>query len=627
MNLTDTFVPSGNMTAFQKHYLFDNVIDAVKHNMLSNNKQVITLSADTGQGKTWMIVNYLIPEMIRLGCNNFIYIAPETGVVRQTQDEAFNFLNATIISSRSVNIITSEMIPKYINGSLQLRKSAINIFFTTKQYFLKYKDIFCKGILKPSLTGKWTMFDDEAHQHTGTHSHADIKADTNRTNKKALLSTSRALREFSRAGADIIQLSATLTNSQKGNTPSGKRLFYKLPTMPRDPLLTTFGNFTTVSAVDANNYWDFSTLLSKGLQLFVDHCVEVNELNKAISNRTWNILNTHNESKFATVMPDLIIKTGKDGATNGLEYRNCINYIENFCNKFNMILVDLVKNTYNGYPVKDTGEMIRLINENPKCVHILVVKEKLTVGANIPTLTHAIVVRTPSSKIHNNYSQFLGRMTRMPFFRNHEEAKKFIHNLDIDFDQKTLLCNYYALMNWAHAIVPEESELLASRVNIDDDTDFINETVMDFRLRGVWSLDEGKKYLFDGLQESCSGANKFGYTISRLTTEQANFIKEKFCQDCPRDENGLPKCLTNLYEAHGKGYKHLTEEEFFNSTGSSMIVREHKNGNHYDNDPKNIKFVCANLSALKTDIYKDYNQRYDIVNGKKVPRKINQFDV
>jgi hypothetical protein len=56
-------------------------------------------------------------------------------------------------------------------------------------------------------------------------------------------------------------------------------------------------------------------------------------------------------------------------------------------------------------------------------------------------------------------------------------------------------------------------------------------------------------------------------------------------------------------------------------------VREHKNNNHFDNSPENVAYVCANLSAFKTDINKDWDQRYTKVNGQMVPSKVNDFSV
>jgi hypothetical protein len=623
--ITDTFIPNGNMTELQKNYLYDNVLDAVEENIKNNFRQIITFSADTGQGKTWMIINYLIPAIAKKGLNNFLYISPEVGVTKQTRLDAQTVLDMTVVDGKPVKVIDENQIKSYVNGTLKLKKNVIYVFFTTKQYFLKNQDTFTKGCLSPSNVGEWGVFDDEAHQHTGTWDLEDVLPNTGRNNKKAKLSTARALRAFCRAGANIIAISATLTNSQKGKTVKGKKLFNKLPTMPRDSILTTFGDFTSISAVNNIGDWSFANMIIQGLDMFAKHRDEVVNLHNSITTETWKILNT-TDSKFAKAMPDLIIKTGMDNATNGLRYKDCIGYIKKFAKSNNFILVDLVENTYAGKFVNNTGDMISIINNSPMHSHIIVVKEKLNVGANISTLTHAIVVRSPTSKIHNNYSQFLGRLTRMPFFRSHAEAKSFIHGLDISFEQKALLINYYAVMNWAHAIVPKESELLSSRINVDDDVDFDNETVMDFRLRGVWSLMQGKEYLFQGLNESCIDKQKFNISSS-LTVTQQNFIKEKFCAGCPRDENNLPKCLANVYEALSKVYGFRTYEEFFEYIDKSMLVREHKNGNHYDNDPENIAFVCANLSAVKTDLYKDNQQRYDWINGQMVPRKLNNICV
>jgi hypothetical protein len=629
--ITDTFIPMGLLSAKQNEYLFGNVIDAVKINIANSFSNIITVSADTGDGKTFTLINYILPELIRMGFYNHIYMAPDVGLVKQTREMAHDVMSMQLIAGKPVNIIDGETGKKYIKGTLKLPKNCINVFFITKKMFLDNKDVFIKGHLSANTHGAWSVFDDEAHSQTGVPSIRDTKPSTGVNNKKAKLSTFKALNAFRKSGNNIIGTSATLTNSQKGNTTDGRKIFLRLPQMPKDPLTCTFADFTPVSAV-TNENWDFSKMLVTGLSLFAKHCKNIDALHDNITDATWNVLNTSNNSKFAYVRPDIIIKVGRSNATNGIKYEDCIDLINKFVTANKMILADLVEMTFNGKKVKDKdmGEMIKIINSIGLDKNIVIVtKDKANVGINVPTLTHAIIARTPSQKlIHNNWSQFLGRITRMPFFRSHQAAKDFIFGLDIHYDQKALLANYYALMNWSHSIVPEESELLASRVNADDeDDDEIDETVMDYRLKHTMNLEAGKQFLFDGLQESCTGKNGIGYTITRLTSEMANFIKGRFCGNCKRDDNGLPVCLPNVYETYNKTYGYVTLEEFLSNTDKSASVREHKDNNHFNNDSKNVAYVCATLSAFKTDIHKDWNQRYDKVNGKMIPSKINQIPV
>jgi hypothetical protein len=632
--ITDTFVPMGPLSQKQKEFLFDNVIDAVKQNVKSKYSHIITVSADTGDGKTFTLINYILPELIRNGFVNHIYMAPDAGLVKQTRDMAHDIMSMQLIAGKPVNIIDEDLGKKYIKGKLNLPKNCINVFFITKKMFLENKKTFISGHLSNKTLGAWSVFDDEAHSQTGVPSVRDTKPSTGINNKKAKLSTFRALNAFRKEGNNIIGTSATLTNSQKGKTTDGKKVFLRLPQMTKDPLTCTFADFTTVSAIDyiteKYGYWNFSKMLSSGLALFAKHCKEIDQLHDGITDATWNVLDTTPSSKFAHVRPDIIIKVGRANATNGIRYEDCIDLITKFVNDNNFILADLVKMTFGGQKIKDMGEMIKTINTVGLDKNVVVVtKDKASVGINVPTLTHAIIARTPAQKlIHNNWSQFLGRVTRMPFFRSHQEAKDFIFSLDIHYDQKALLATYYALMNWSHSIVPQESELLASRVNADDeDDDDIDETVMDYRLKNTMNLEAGKQFLFDGLQESCTGKNSIGYTITRLTPEMSNFIKGTFCGNCKRDANGLPVCLPNVYETFCKTYGHVTLEEFLSQTNKSASVREHKDNDHFNNNPVNIAYVCATLSAFKTDIYKDWNQSYTKVNGKMIPSKLNKITV
>jgi hypothetical protein len=625
---TDTFVPMGLLSQKQDEFLFKNVIDAIKQNIINDFSQIITVSADTGDGKTFTIINYVLPELIRMGHDNFIYMAPDVGLVKQTRDMTHDIMAMRIINSKPVNVIDEDTTKKYIKGTLKFPEHCVNIFCITKKMFLENKNVFIKGHLSVGKIGNLTVFDDEAHSQTGVPSVRDTKPSTGVNNKKAKLSTFKALNALRKTRVNIIGTSATLTNSQKGKTADGKKLFMRLPPMPKDPITCTFADFTKVSATDLIGNWSFEKMLKQGINLFVKHCREVDDLHNKISDATWNILNTTSNSKFAEVRPSLIIKVGRSNATNGIKYDDCIGLIKAEVSRHKMILADLVEMKFDGLKIKDMGDMIRTINSNGSNKNVVIVtKDKASVGINVPTLTHAIIARSPSQNlIHNNWSQFLGRITRMPFFRSHIDAKDFIFGLDIHYDQKALLTNYYALMTWSHSIVPEESELLSNRVNFDDEDD-IDETVMDYRLKNTMSLEEGRNYLFDGLRESCQGKNSFGYTLQRLRPEQAKFIKEEFCRSCPRDDFGLPKCLPNVYEAFTKEYGFVSLDTFLSKSNGSALHREHKSGNHYDNDEKNSTYVCGTLHGFKTDIFEDNKQRYTEINGKMIPSKLNKLSI
>ena len=44
----------------------------------------------------------------------------------------------------------------------------------------------------------------------------------------------------------------------------------------------------------------------------------------------------------------------------------------------------------------------------------------------------------------------------------------------------------------------------------------------------------------------------------------------------------------------------------FRASNSAQIDRDHIDGNHKNNDEKNIQFICANCHRLKTILEKDY---------------------
>jgi hypothetical protein len=623
------------LTQNQIDYLVSGPITAIRASLSSNNSYYNILPGDTGQGKTTTLIYHTVPEVIReTGVTNVIYLSPEGQLTGSEAKRAKKLMHGFTLDGYMFNVLEKAELDSHVKKITNpLPKHMINFMFMTNQYLLEHQAKFASG---GHLQGKYIVILDEPHKHIGSVSHQDLYEVMGINNPLAKFATFNVLEQLRTTGSLFICPTATPTISHMGYTVAGKKVFKLLPELPRDWTTSNFVNYIPISVVNKYDYYDYDLILDHGFEEFTRFVSEVRQMHSSIEPRTWTIVNTTNGSLFTDIMPDMVIKVSPKGATNGADREYSVEDVEKYCFRNKYIPVNLIgtellydgKNEYNGIKIKKAEDITEIINlpQNQTKVHVLMVVERFSVGANIPTLTHAIVARSPSQdRAHNNWSQFLGRLTRLPFFRNHLEARDFVRNLDVSYDQKLTLLKYYGFMSSTNMYVPAESEILSAEGGVYGDTSITS--VRDFRTKLTKTLAEGLDFLLEDLNNFCIGSQKMGYKLGKLSQDQSNYIKEKFCSGCPRDEYGLPKCLPNVYEAYNKTYEYITLEKFLSNTGKSTSCREHKDNDHFNNDPNNVAYVCPTLAAIKTDIHHDWNQRYVVINGKKVPIKINNFDV
>jgi hypothetical protein len=577
----------------QHVFLHDNILNHAELMLTTGNPHMLLGVANTNAGKTFVISNYLIPSLVRLqipgvtSLRNFLIIAPPREV-RDDIWETLENLDYKTIDGLTVCVYEEKDLLDVTNGKKSL-KGDVNVLVVTNAWFNKNH----KNIHKNLNINFDCIINDEAHYATGVPHPDDMKASTGTKNDKAKLTTFKNLEAMRENGSLVIQFTATPTVSQTGVTYHGGMAYYQLPVMPVDPLKMPFVHFLP-STLD-NSY---STIFS----WYKNHVSVITDLQNAITQETWDLVTAN--SPIRKMMPACAIRVG---AVNAKEDRawtwdDLEPIVRNDCAIENWDLVDLIDTLeYDGVYTKDTLDAIKMANSPAKENRptMVVVKNKLLMGANIPRLAVSGVVRNPSQQlVENNWVQFYARTSRLPYFRNHEDARNYIYSLPIDYQQKYFLCLLYVYMSSAVCIVLAESALLSQKV-VKAYSD------------GKWTVEEGLGYFLDNLKTGYYKTEQFGSSI-RSNRMFDDYIKSEYCTGCPTGTNGLPNCLMNHYAVYCQNYGDIDFETFL--TGQcNMIDGEHKDGNRNNNSVENRVGVCSNVHRIKTFLHKDHLTRY--VNG------------
>jgi hypothetical protein len=577
----------------QHVFLHDNILNHAELMLTTGNPHMLLGVANTNAGKTFVISNYLIPSLVRLqipgvkSLRNFLIIAPPREV-RDDIWETLENLDYKTIDGLTVCVYEEKDLLDVANGKKNL-KGDVNVLVVTNAWFNKNHNKIYKN-----LNIKFDcIINDEAHYATGVPHPDDMKASTGTKNDKAKLTTFKNLEAMRENGSLVIQFTATPTVSQTGVTYHGGMAYYQLPVMPVDPLKMPFVHFLP-STLD-NSY---STISS----WYKNHVSVIRDLQNAIKQETWELVTAN--SPIRKMMPAVAIRVGADNAKEDRAWTwdDLEPIVRNDCEVEDWDLVDLIDTLeYDGVYTKNTLDAIKMTNSPAKENRptMVVVKNKLLMGANVPRLAVSGVVRNPSQQlVENNWVQFYARTSRLPYFRNHEEARNYIYSLPIDYQQKYFLCLLYVYMSSAVCIVLSESALLSQKV-VKAYSD------------GKWTVEEGLGYFLDNLKTGYYKTEQFGSSI-RSNRMFDDYIKSEYCTGCPTGINGLPNCLMNHYAVYCQNYGDIDFETFL--TGQcNMIDGEHKDGNRNNNSVENRVGVCSNVHRIKTFLHKDHLTRY--VNG------------
>lgn len=575
-----TFPP---VEPLQQQYLIDNILEATKN--VSKQKRAVVQQAPTGSGKSFTIIHATIPELLKQHpkIEDVFFVSPTQECVDEPYEMMKKFDN-TYIENKCVRVYSSKELRQAINGCYEL-EGDIKIYFMTTQFMYGLYESFdavASDTFELRIPG--LVINDEAHRGLGVPDAETTKQDTGTNNKNWDPKWFQMQEQLMLAGSIIIHLTATPTESQKMLTGIGANKYLALPPMPK---------FKEANAFTFFNYHGTREDLSQTLEAaFTQFSWQVNEVRnqqKLIPDNIWNMI----EDKIPRLMPGIILSMGRSTAVNGLRIEEELSDIAKYVKKINGVLFVSThsQKSFDGVPIKRMIDGIKLANstEYKNKPLVMVVVESGKMGINIPRLITAVVCKIPAQKkIHNNYSQFVARTCRLPFFRDHDTAIDYIKSLNVPNDIKSIICSYYSLMSTSFAILPQESELM--------------NLVEEFYTDNTFTMLEGIDYITNGVFGKKDQLNLIsGFKLAFDRGDLNKLFRKDYCE--AHDNKCFDEAVKGYVKAYGDDIKSLGG---FIENWKTTLQVDHKDGNRYNNNPSNLITECPNVHMLKTQRQKDY---------------------
>lgn len=582
----------------QQIYLVDNTINAIKQNLVSADRKQIVVEAPTGSGKSFTTINYTMIEMAKQfpHWRVFFFIAPSQ---ENIDDPLFTAkqLDEKFLGNRQIRVYDNKQFTEMVKNKSQPAGDINFFFFTTQFMYGQYGDF---DHTKPNSVQRRLpdiIINDEAHRGLGVPDAETTKEDTGIKNNNWDPKWFQMMEQILLAGSEVIHMTATPTESQKMRTSIGADKYVTLPSMPKHPEKNTFTKFMYYGS-DCNT----NDTLRMALKEYKDQVDMVKHLQSQITNDIWQQMS----SKIPQTMPAMILSLGRNNSINGVPYNMAISDIEDFCksNKYDLFVsTSKHKHFING--VKWTKHKLDRMFDGIKAINstqainrplVMVVIESGKMGINIPRLTTAAVCKVPANKlVHNNYSQFVARTCRMPFFRSHDLAIDFIKKLNVSDKDKLNIIDYYTMLNTSFAVLPDNTQLMP--------------LVERWYIKNTFSMDEGRQYLVNGIFQN-SKIKDDGYRVSYDRGSLNRMFRKDHCEACKDDA-----CLKLAVEGYVKIYGNDDSnfESYIEDWRRTLQV-DHKDGNRYNNDSTNHVTVCPNVHMLKSMLQKDYLNNYDFTN-------------
>lgn len=578
----------------QQKYLVDNVIDAIEKVLKATAKKAIVVQAPTGSGKSFTITNYtsiLIAQKFKK-VKNIFFAAPSQECVDEPLESMMKY-DGTYFGNKLVKVYDSKQLKYALENEIDL-PGDVRYFFMTTQYMYGLYESFDPSnpdefdLMLPDL-----IFNDEAHRGLGVPDASTTREDQGITNNNWEPKWFDMQTAMMNCGTIIIHLTATPTQSQCMKTLVGADKYVQLPTMPKFKEANAFTKFEY-----HGNREDLYVTLEAAYKTFAWQVNEIRNQQVLIPESVWDSV----EDKIPKMMPGIIISLGRNNAVNGIPIDGVMKDVKAFTKRIGAVLfVSTSKEKhFDGVPLKRMSEGIKLANK-PEYVNkplVMVVVDSGKMGINIPRLITAVVCKVPAQqKIHNNYTQFVARTCRLPFFRDHDTGIDFIRKMKVSDDVKSLMCSYYSLLSTSFAILPQDTEIMQLVEEFYTADTFPMLEGIDYILKGVFGNKDPKK-LISGL--------RLAFDRGQLN----QLFRKDHCEAC----KGV--CFEQAIKGYIEQYGDDTTTlgNFIENWKSSLQV-DHIDGNRYNNDPSNHATVCPNVHTLKTQRQKDYLNEYSF--GKK----------
>jgi hypothetical protein len=609
----------------QHQYLYQAPLDAVTDSYKKADDRIIITDAPTNSGKSFVLVNVLIPALIQQNphTESVVFTSPDAGCVTGPYNKFKARWHDKVISNRLGNHVRIRVINKTeFNEDLVSDKEFVSVeqvvevlFITTQMLGSKWKDYTDNKKKEKDLTPPTFVVVDEIHYGMGTVSWESIMADQGRSNKNYAPHWLPILVALSKAGSRVLGFTGTPTNSQLGLSVHGKPVFIKLPSMPKNKDATSF--------VDSWMSTNPDEVYRHSKKVIANDLVTLKSLMYNITDDTWDNAKTIGITKK---MPGSFFKFGRRNSANGVVLESNVDEFKGWASRSGAdcgVATCKEKEYHTAYKpgdssrykypyLKSSFDVVDSANSEANFSHpvFIAVINSGNMGWDIPRLKYISMLTHPSGKeVTNMQQQVMSRGNRMPFENTHSHIDKAneIAALPVSIEQRKLLAEYVVFMSSTVVFISSESDLLVSAYD-------------KFKLT-THSSEEGMKIYMDAIDNHVPKKNVVTFKAPRFTVgysagSKNQSYKNHFCEACMTAGSFDKLTGKTICEVESRKVREFERGQAFSDaewkeTWFHTLVLDHKFGDRNDYTQSHLITRCPTNNGVKTYDAKDYLNSYD----------------
>jgi hypothetical protein len=585
----------------QWEFMLANILSAISASYANSDERIITVTAPTGTGKTYVMVNFsmvsflkVFPNVTRAGL-----VIPDAGCVEKVYADMHEKWHGKILKRSDGSEVEIDV--RHNDAMSGHTKTPGKVFITVCTVQWYYRTYDGSTFMKPMEL----LLVDEIHYGMGTVDSDDMwdNRGTYRNNNFQACWLN-LLRSHSLKGSKIVGYSGTLTASQQMQTDAGIEVFHNLKPLEKNDLTSIFPVLRTSKNL---------ILTEAESRAHIESSIkDICELMNKIDTKTWEALA---ECGVRPYIPGFMFKYGSANTKKGLSVVDHRDSVFDFSKKIgadllinlsnDKVFVKYANGRHNAvYKPTVVGALTYFndpVNFNkPYCV---MVDKSGNMGWDKHRTSHVVCLAYPSNpntKVTNQQVQLFSRSNRIAIegFTDHTALAEKLGKMPVSAAQRDLAIQYVVKQCTSYICIPADSQLLLNAYR-----DFSLKTMTPEK-----GLDYYRAVAKDATTSTSINKVKPRFTLGYEDGGLNSLFKKDHCEVCGGE------CKAHYHNKMGSFMKQaydvsMTDDEF------NKAYRDHLNLHHIDGDrtnyhPENLMTLCATAHGVITMVLQDFLIRY-----------------